>query len=147
MDKSLSVKLSVISFFLLCMVVMAHSFNVEPGGSQTQQWVWYIETFLSTKFIKFVIPLFAFISGYLFFYDWNSEQRFEPEVFKRKIIKRLRTLGVPYVFWCTFWFVFLFVFQMLPGICENGIPFMVNGKLTLIVLPLGYPSICGQVSC
>lgn len=45
------------------------------------------------------VPLFFFISGYLFFYKID---KFGWNVYKNKIIKRLKTLCIPYFIWNTY---------------------------------------------
>ncbi|NMH29512.1 acyltransferase family protein [Flavobacterium silvaticum] len=115
MDKRLSIKLSALTFFFLCIVVLSHAQNIFAGKPGLHDQVWFVESFLSNKLVKISVPMFAFISGYLFFFGWNAEQTFDTAAFKKKIGKRMRTVLLPYVFWCTFWFLFIYVLQMLPG--------------------------------
>ena len=53
---------------------------------------------LSHVLSEIAVPLFFFISGYLFFlnlYEWNWD------VWKRKLFRRIKTLLIPYLIWCT----------------------------------------------
>jgi Acyltransferase family len=113
MDKKLSIKISIISFLLLLHVVVGHSVNVfyDKTGDNT---VWFIENLFSTRLVKIIIPIFFFISSYLFFLNFDSPQKINLKKFKEKIIKRLGTLGKPYFFWCTFWFLFMIILQIIP---------------------------------
>ena len=113
MDKKLSLKISIISFFLLLHVVVGHSVNVvyDAAGDNT---VWFIENFISSRLVKIIIPIFFFISSYLFFLNFKVNEKLNLKIFKDKIVKRLSTLGIPYLFWCTFWFVFMCFLQVIP---------------------------------
>lgn len=51
------------------------------------------------------VPLFFFISGFLFFYNTD----FTVLAFKRKILRRTKSLFIPYVIWNFIGFVFLLV--------------------------------------
>jgi fucose 4-O-acetylase-like acetyltransferase len=62
-----------------------------------------------------IVPVFLFISGYLFFFGFNTiREKEHAKLFKEKIERRLQTLGLPYLFWCIFWFLFLLIIQNLP---------------------------------
>ncbi|TGV03953.1 acyltransferase family protein [Flavivirga rizhaonensis] len=112
MDKKLSTKISILSFFLLLFVVVIHCYNIEYNNSGNNE-VWFIENLISNGYLEFVVPTFFFISGYLFFlsFDLNNNNKL---LFKSKLFKRLKTLGVPYLFWCTFWFLFIYLLQIIP---------------------------------
>jgi surface polysaccharide O-acyltransferase-like enzyme len=123
MDKRLSVKISIVSFLLLLLVVVAHTINLDyqPGADNT---VWYIQYFFSYKLVKIIVPIFFFISGYLFFMNIDPEAKMNLAVYREKIAKRLRTLGVPYLFWSFVGFAFLYVLQMIPQTASYfGSPF------------------------
>jgi len=113
MDKKLSIKIATISFLLMLHVVVVHSVNInyDPNGNNI---VWFIENFISFRLVKVVIPLFFFISGYLFFLSIAPGVNDTPNTFKEKIGKRFKTLGIPYLFWCTFWFAVIFILQLIP---------------------------------
>ncbi|MDE6697091.1 MAG: acyltransferase family protein, partial [Muribaculaceae bacterium] len=42
------------------------------------------------------VPIFFFISGFLFFY---KSENFTFEIYKTKLVKRVKTLLIPYLFW------------------------------------------------
>lgn len=55
------------------------------------------------------VPLFFFISGFLFFYKVN----FTLGVCKIKLRKRIRSLIIPYILWNTLWLIFSLVCYLL----------------------------------
>lgn len=114
MDKRLSIKISIISFFLLLFVVVNHAVNIQYSEAG-QNTVWFIETLISYQLSKVMIPSFFFISSYLFFISMDKSWKFDLAIFREKIAKRIKTLAVPYIFWCTFWFLFLYVLQIVPA--------------------------------
>jgi len=144
MDKRLSLKFSIISFLLLIGVVVGHGVNIKYASSGSGFAVWFIESFLSTRLIKVIIPTFFFMSAYLFFLSFDVKTPFSLGTFTPKISKRFRTLGIPYVFWCAFWFIFWYVMQKLPGISAyfgNPLSDMPLEKQfwTMFIEPINYP--------
>ena len=53
------------------------------------------------------VPLFFFISGFLFFYHIEN---FDIAIYKKKILKRIKSLLIPYLLWNTLFFLYLFIF-------------------------------------
>lgn len=144
MDKRLSTKLSILSFALLLFVVVNHGVNVKFAQSGDGLTVWFLENLISYKLSKVMIPTFFFISGYLFFLSFDASKPFAFGSFSEKITKRLRTLGIPYLFWCTFWFGFWCVLQVLPGVSHLfGTPLhempIWKQFWTLYLEPINYP--------
>ena len=99
-------------FLLIVLVVLIHS-NITEFNSQSVTLVidrenfptfWFVSTLLSGVISKAAVPLFYFISGYLFFYKVNS---FTLSTYYKKIRKRFRTLFVPYIFWNVYAFVII----------------------------------------
>lgn len=115
MDKRLSLKFSTISFLLLMMVVVGHAVNIKYTPDGIGYGVWFFENVVSDKFTKVVIPIFFFISAYLFFLNVNPDT-ISVNTFKEKIGKRMKTLLIPYLFWCTIWFAFVYIIQLHPAI-------------------------------
>lgn len=80
-------------------------------------------SFLFSKIISpIAVPLFFFISGFLFFYKTNS---FTGQIYLQKLKKRVRTLLVPYIFWNLLVLVFLLMLQIF-------LPELMSGKNKLI---------------
>ena len=56
------------------------------------------------------VPLFFFISGYLFYKNWGEG------AYPQKIKRRIKTIFVPYVLWILIYFIIVLVLQLLkPG--------------------------------
>nr|WP_299343586.1 acyltransferase family protein [Allomuricauda sp.] len=115
MDKRLSVKISLVSFFLLLYVVFAHSYNIS-FEENADNYVWFIQNWISFGLSDIIIPIFFFISGYLFFLSFDINKNLDWNAFKTKITKRMHTLGKPYLFWCIFWFAFVYILQLIPAL-------------------------------
>lgn len=113
MTEKISVKLSFFSFWLIVAVVLLHAFNVQKG-EDTWHYAWLVENFLSNKLAQVAVPLFFFISGYLFFYNLDFSNKFDIKVYAEKWKKRFSSVVIPYVFWCLFWYIFIGLFQLFP---------------------------------
>ena len=72
-------------------------------------WLTYIMVFISSVFSTIAVPLFFFISGFLFFYNVD----FSRAVYEKKLRSRSRTLLVPYLIWNFAGFLILLV-QLHP---------------------------------
>jgi fucose 4-O-acetylase-like acetyltransferase len=100
-DPFLSRKITVVLWFAIVLVVWAHAYNSYPRYLVPNSLVEdsfnlfnYFQYLVSSGLTRFVMPLFFAISGYLFFYRADQTPRFAG-----KIIKRLRTVVVPYLIW------------------------------------------------
>ena len=115
-DKLLSQTISFLRFPLIVGVVLIHNKMgvVNIQGSVVnfgEWWPWlnYIFDFFSNVLPSVSVPLFFFISGYLFFYNID----FDKSVYIRKLKSRRRTLLVPYLIWNFIGFLILLT-QMHP---------------------------------
>lgn len=81
-----------------------------------------VSNLLSEVFARTAVPLFFFISGFLFFY----RSMFTMSVYLDKLRKRARTILFPYIFWNLVVIVFLLLGQTL-------IPFSFSGNNRFIV--------------
>ncbi len=61
-----------------------------------------VQIFLSEVLPHVAVPMFALISGYLFF---RTSGEFSRDVYLRKLRRRIHTLLLPYIIWCTFAYV------------------------------------------
>ena len=87
-------------FLLLAGVVLIHSsmwpeLGLEEAGNAGVE----ITTFVSSQLMSVCVPSFYILSGYLFFYRCG---RLTPDVYVRKLKRRVRTLLVPYLIWNLF---------------------------------------------
>lgn len=104
--------INFLRFPMIVAVVLQHAFleSVKVNMPEVGIPVYHNLSFLISKVFAYVaVPLFFFISGYLFFYHTS----FSFSVYKRKLHSRARTLLVPYLFWnvvilVCHWGVYLF---------------------------------------
>lgn len=102
-DNDLLVKtIAFLRFPLIVLIVFMH---VNPAGTvingssavmpDTFPVYNLVHHLLSIEIAHIAVPLFFFISGFLFFYKTD----FSLHEYKRKLLKRARTLLIPYLFW------------------------------------------------
>jgi fucose 4-O-acetylase-like acetyltransferase len=109
-----SQKIKCWTFIAIVMVVIVHSYNLTdrylqpwttPGDALTA--TSFIEYFISNGITRFIMPLLFCISGYLF-----SMRDFRP---RRQVVKsRLRTIGIPFIFWSAFGIALVYVLELFP---------------------------------
>lgn len=87
-------------FPMIVLVTYAHSYsNIAADYSlSSSDWNTYefLKLLISQTLVKVAVPVFFIISGYLFFANvetWNMQ------VYKAKILRRLKTLLIPYFVW------------------------------------------------
>lgn len=103
-DKLLSQTISFLRFPLIVGVAFLH-FNLLEGlpvsgtiyGLNYPEWYFYLMQFFSNVVPSIVVPLFFFISGFLFFYHTE----FCSDAYKRKLHTRIKTLLIPFLLWNT----------------------------------------------
>lgn len=139
MSNYLSIKLSFFSFWLIVLVVLLHASNVAFLTGETSV-LNNLEYFIKFRVTAIAVPLFFMISGYLFFVKMNGDFKFTLQYYKAKLLKKNKTLLVPYLMWCLFWFSFMFVIQILPGTNNLfGSPLYSLSLKELLLNLLGYP--------
>lgn len=113
-NRYLSEKLRLVSFFSMIMVVFLHSYNLGEDiiydSSYTKNLVFFVQFFISQGIARVAVPIFFCISGYLFFV--NKEITFS--VYGLLLKKRFKTLVLPYLFWSFLGFLIYFLLQVLP---------------------------------
>lgn len=91
-------RLDNLRFFLIIMVVFLHAYTTNEDNAVDLD---IINTIY--RLGKCAVPSFFFISGYLFFVNYDVHK------WKQKISSRFKTLFIPYVLWncitCILWFV------------------------------------------
>ncbi|WP_409415531.1 acyltransferase family protein [Flavobacterium sp. PS2] len=119
-DKYLSDKLKVISFFSMLMVVFLHSYNLGEeilnDTSVTKGYDFFIQFFISQGIARVAVPIFFVISGYLLFL--NKKNTFDEYLLILK--KRFKSLVIPYLFWS---FSLFFIFLLLQSLPQIGMFF------------------------
>ena len=118
-EEVLSKSISLLRVPLACLVVLGHAnpikFNPVINGEVVDfsfDVIQYPITFLSWVLFAPAVPLFFYISGFLFF--WKIE-KFDTVVYKEKICKRLKSLIIPYFMWN-----FLFLILILSKCLYHG---------------------------
>lgn len=115
MNKYLSDKLRVLSFILMILVVLLHSykpvinFNSESLDLRSG-FSFFFQLFFSEGIARIAVPLFFFISGYLFFLKLNGNAA----GFLLKYRKRAKSLVLPYLLWSAWGLVFYMILQLVP---------------------------------
>jgi peptidoglycan/LPS O-acetylase OafA/YrhL len=107
-SNELSRKLTAVSFFSACCIVLLHANPRTPAASKAADTFIY---FLSVVMTSFAVPLFFAISGYLIAKKTDSG-RF-PGWYPAILKKRGWTLLVPYLAWCTVFAVLFVPLKML----------------------------------
>lgn len=124
MDEYLSKKLKIISFVLMVMVVYLHANNLNVNIGNDSYFIKrgynsIIQNFVSNGLTRIAVPLFFIISGYLFFLKSDKVSFYE---YGSKLLKRSRTILLPYILWSSFGLLFYFLLQTIP----QSKPFFTN---------------------
>lgn len=87
-------------FPMILLVTFAHSYGevVEGFSLMASEWNTYefLKLMVSQTLVKVAVPMFFIMSGYLFFAnveEWNLK------VYKTKLLRRIKTLLIPYLIW------------------------------------------------
>lgn len=114
-DELLSKTISYLRFPLIVGVVFIHNkmaeINIQGDIVSYDDWPWltYTMDFFSSVLPTIAVPLFFFISGFLFFYKVD----FDKNVYIKKLKSRYHTLVIPYLIWNFVGFLILLI-QMHP---------------------------------
>ena len=115
MNKYLSEKIKVISFFAMILVVFLHSYNAvinfktvtlhaEDGLNL------FIQNFITNGIARAAVPMFFLISGFLFFFRHDFSLHGTLVKYRR----RFKSLVIPYLFWSVFGLLLFYILQNLP---------------------------------
>lgn len=122
-ENLLSRTILFLRFPLIVGIVFIHTnlYDVMIGGvslAEEGQFPLYETAFhiLSNELARIAVPLFFFISGFLFFYRAD----FSSDVFVVKLKKRVRTLLVPYLFWNIVVSIYTFLAQSFGTSMTSG---------------------------
>jgi peptidoglycan/LPS O-acetylase OafA/YrhL len=126
MTATISNTISFLRFPLACMIVIFHYYTPDISAevlSETCSTVqmgggyWLVGEF--TKVFPIVaVPLFFFISGFLYFANLSSNE-FSLEVWKEKSLNRVKSLVIPYIAWNLLILALFAVMQSLTGNSSN----------------------------
>ncbi|MGX7667848.1 acyltransferase family protein [Flavobacterium pedocola] len=123
MSDRLSQKIKNLSFLLMIMVVFLHSYNIDTKQLDRRLYLekdfnWFLQTFISNGFTRIAVPLFFVISGYLFVYNRKTGIN----DLRDKIVKRIKTLLIPYLLWTIIGLLVYLILQSIP----QSKPFFTN---------------------
>jgi surface polysaccharide O-acyltransferase-like enzyme len=128
LDQVSSVRLNLIRFPLIVGIVYIHAYDsvVSFGGTEsvltpTSFAGNFIRDFISGGLAGVAVPLFFFMSGFLFFnnFDWSGGN------YLIKVKSRIKTLLVPFLFWNLLWLGIIAIAQNIPATAQyfaGGIP-------------------------
>lgn len=111
--------ISFLRFFLIIGVIFIHSrpdiYVFESMRLDVSQvpLFYYTTKIFSNILSRFSVPLFFFISGFLFFYNVN----FTKIIYLEKLRSRIKTIFIPYIIWVSF---FLFYYMILQFFLQNS---------------------------
>ena len=113
-SKQLSHKLTLFSFLAIVLVLIIHSYNIAtiPTKTTTQFYTinLFIQNFFSNALSRVSVPIFFIISGFLLFQNYTFSN------YKLKLLKRVHSLLIPYIFWTSLVVAIYFLLQSIPSI-------------------------------
>ena len=99
MSNSNSKVIAWLRFPLACLIVLLHSQILEPTYRPivaSSGFAYALKILLSEGICRIAVPAFFLISGYLFYINL---ERWDKEVWKGKMKRRIYTLLIPYILW------------------------------------------------
>lgn len=108
LTKEQSKTLTLLKGFAIILVVMIHCDVRNAMGAEYLSGLDLYMQGLTHVIVINAVPLFFFISGYLFF--------LKKDTYQNKWKKRFKSLVIPYIIWCIIGFLIPFVFQQVLGL-------------------------------
>ena len=124
-SQQLSSKFRTLSFICALLVVLLHAYN--PLMDSNAGFLHLAERLLSIGICGIAVPFFFIVSGYLL-----AHQADDGIPYSKLVTKRLKSLGLPYVYWCLI-YTFTYVAFTVYGNHLAGRQLNAN---TSLVLPL-----------
>ena len=115
MNPEFSKKLKILSFISIIGVLVAHSYFVENNAWEINA---FIQDWIGCQIVRFCIPLFFFISGYLFFRETKDGGGIQKIL--RKMRTRAHSLILPYLLWNLLFFLSI-IFSSSPTLDQKSI--------------------------
>ncbi len=138
----LSEKFKILSLFSIVLVIYIHMYYTEGESYKTLS---FIEGLIGGSIGKIAVPLFYFISGYLFFL--KAEKGITAILAKMR--KRIKTLLVPYLLANTLTFIFYVILNILTQIIpplDKVVNFKVLSWMHLNIVEILHHIYCGPIA-
>lgn len=116
MNQFLSDKFKFYSFLSMLLLVFVHGYNLHE--TYLQPWMTvnepmtvttFTEHWLANGLFRFRIPMLFIISGFLYAYT-------DAKPYKERTLKRLKTLGIPYLLWSSLALLLTFALEYIPSV-------------------------------
>ena len=107
MNKKISKKICFLQALLSVLIVILHSMNTTYSGLKTTATLGIVEFFVTTL-AQVAVPIFFFLSAFLFYWNCHSIT-----VLRRKQKSRVYTLVLPYLFWNLIWTCYYYVISRI----------------------------------
>lgn len=112
---------------LIILIVFIHARFTATELSAEASLYCVVSHYFSMVISQVAVPLFYFISGCLYFRDYED---FSGGMYLQKQKRRVQTLIIPYLIWNTlFWLLFSLFQFVIPSFVNGGIPNIVNATL------------------
>jgi len=109
MDALTSRVISFLRFPLIVAVIGIHCNLLVKHPELETRSVFYFLVYITMKLVCIAVPLFFFISGFLFF----KEGYLDLNLYKKKLKTRIYTVLIPYLLWNIIYFVIIGVIQLI----------------------------------
>ena len=109
MDALTSRVVSFLRFPLIVAVIFIHCNLLVKHPELETMPVFYFLVYITMKLVCIAVPLFFFISGFLFF----KEGLFDFTLYSKKLKSRFRTVLIPYLLWNIIYFVIVGIMQLI----------------------------------
>lgn len=126
MNPTLSKAIGLLRFPLAALIVLKHYYTPDisaktlSGGIAEYPIYHYVGEFTKGVFPAMAVPLFFFISGYLYFnkIELNGDKCFSLTLWKHKTYSRIKSLLIPYLSWNLIVLLLYFAVQQIAGNSE-----------------------------
>jgi len=118
-DKESSLRLKLLRFPPIIGVIYIHAYGTvihystgSLGTAELNGLTQFVRILISEGVARTAVPLFFLMAGYLFFATFHWSER----TYGKKIVSRLRTLFIPFVFWNVLVLGFTAAMQAIPAV-------------------------------
>lgn len=102
-----------VRFILMVLIVLLHSYTTSKTNPISVNWI--TQEYFSQVVARIAVPVYFYISGYLFFKNLKTIENW-----KNKIVKRIKTLLIPYLIWNIAYGIFLLIIPSSISINKEG---------------------------